>query len=106
MSKRLEALQKMIAANAAPDMSFARYAYAMELKALGRLQESLDAFEQLKSLDAAYVAQYLMAGNVAEALGRKDLARPWYEAGIEKARAKGDTHTLSELQTALGALGN
>ena len=105
MSKRLEALQKMIAANAAPDMSFARYALAMEFKSLGRLDESLAAFDHLKSIDEAYVAQYLMAGNVAEALGKKDVARGWYEQGVEKARAKGDSHTLSELQTALAALG-
>ena len=104
MSKRLEALQKMIAADAAPDKAFARYALAMEFKSLGRLPESLAAFDALKTFDAAYVAQYLMAGNVAEALGNKELARTWYQEGIERARAKGDAHTLSELQTALGAL--
>ena len=104
MSKRLEALQKMIAADAAPDKAFARYALAMEYKSLGRLDESLAAFDALKTFDAAYVAQYLMAGNVAEALGKKDVARAWYEEGVTRARAKGDDHTLSELQTALTAL--
>jgi tetratricopeptide (TPR) repeat protein len=104
MSKRLEALKKMIASNAAPDKSFAHYALAMEYKSLDRHAESLEAFKQLKTLDPEYVAQYLMAGNVCEALGLPDEARAWYGEGIERARAKGDSHTLSELQTALAAI--
>ncbi len=103
MSKRLELLQKMIASGSTDP--FARYALAMELKSLGRLAESLAAFDELQKLDPAYVPQYLMAGNVAEALGDKDGARKWYGEGIVRARAKGDTHTQSEIQTALDALG-
>ena len=103
MSKRLEALQKMLASGTKDP--FAYYAFAMELKSLGRLQESMDAFEKLKALDPGYVAQYLMAGGVAEGLGRKDVAKEWLEEGIARARAKGDDHTLSELQQALSLLG-
>ncbi len=105
MSKRLEALQKMIDSGKAPDMSFARYAFAMELKTLGRLDESLVAFDVLKTHDAAYVAQYLMAGGVAQSLGKIDIARGWFEEGITRAKAKGDGHALSELQQALAAVG-
>ena len=103
MSKRLEALEKMIAAGQG-DLSFARYARALELKGLGRLQESHDEFEELQKADPGYVAQYLMAGGVAEALGRKDDARRWYEEGVIRAWAKGDAHTLGEIQTALSLL--
>jgi tetratricopeptide (TPR) repeat protein len=103
MSKRLEVLQKMIAAGSTDP--FARYALAMELKGLGRLEESLAAFVELRAKDPTYVAQYLMAGGVAEALGKKDEAIAWYDQGIEKAKAKGDGHALSELQTARSALG-
>ena len=102
MSKRLEAIKKMIEGGNRD--AFTLYAYAMELKGLERHQESMTAFEQLRSTDPAYVAQYLMAGGVAEALGNKDDAKSWYEQGIEKARAKGDSHALSELQTALATL--
>ena len=103
MSKRLEALKKMIESGTG-DPSFARYALSLELKSLGRLDESLAAFEELRTRDTKYLAQYLMAGGVAEALGQKDDARAWYEQGIELARAKGETHALSELQQALGLL--
>lgn len=99
MSKRLEAIQKMLAAgNKDP---FTRYAFAMELKSLGRLDESLAAFEALRGDDPSYVPQYLLAGGVAESLGKKADARRWYEEGIARAKAKGDSHALSELQAAL-----
>ncbi len=94
----------MIAAGAG-DQAVARYALAMELKSLGRLEEALKAFEDLRAFDATYVAQYLMAGGVADQLGKKDVARAWFEAGIAAARAKGDHHALGELQSALDALG-
>jgi tetratricopeptide (TPR) repeat protein len=103
MSKRLEVFQKMVAAGSKDPM--ARYALAMELKSLGRLEESLVAFADLRAFDGAYVAQYLMAGGVAEALSKRDEARGLYEEGTVRARAKGDDHALSELQQALSALG-
>lgn len=102
MSKRLEAINKMLAAGQRD--AFTRYALAMELKGLGRNEESLAAFNELREVDPAYVPQYLMAGGVAEALGQKDVARAWYEQGLERARAKGDSHALSEIQTALETL--
>jgi tetratricopeptide (TPR) repeat protein len=102
MSKRLEALQKMIAGGTTDP--FARYALAMELKSLGRLDESAEAFVALRGVDPTYVAQYLMAGGVAEARGKKDEARELYSEGIARAKAKGDGHALSELQQALGAI--
>jgi tetratricopeptide (TPR) repeat protein len=103
MSKRLEAINKMIAAgNKDP---FTRYALAMELKSLDRLDESLAAFDELRASDPAYVPQYLLAGGVAESLGKKDVARSWYQQGIERARASHNDHALSELTQALAALG-
>lgn len=102
MSKRLEAIQKMLAAG--NNDPFTRYALALELKSLGRNDESLAAFEELRAADPTYVPQYLMAGGVAEALGKKDEALRWYDEGIAAARAKGDGHALSELQQARGTL--
>ncbi|GAC1351130.1 MAG: hypothetical protein NVSMB1_01210 [Polyangiales bacterium] len=102
MSKRLEVMQKMVASGSTDP--FARYGLAMELKQLGRLDESLQAFEALRAFDATYLAQYLMAGGVAEGLGKKDVAREWYAEGIDRARVKGDSHAQSELQTALDTL--
>ncbi len=103
MSKRLEAIQKMLAkGNTEP---FTRYAFAMELKSLGRNEESLAAFEELRTTNPEYVPQYLLAGGVCEALGQKDVAKIWYEQGIERAKKSGDSHALSELQSALSLVG-
>ena len=102
MSKRLEMLQKMLASGTKDP--FAHYAYALELKSLERFAESLTAFEKLRELDAKYVPQYLMAGGVAQQLGEHDRAREWFEQGIERARAAGDAHALSDLQQALAEL--
>lgn len=98
MSKRLLFLESMIAGGKAD--AFARYAYALELKSLGRLQDSLAAFGALNAFDGAYVPQYLMAGGVAEALGLRQEALDWYSRGIERAQAVGDGHALSELRAA------
>jgi len=103
MSKRLEVIQKMLAAGNRDPMT--RYALAMELKGLGRTEESLAAFAELRAQDPSYVPQYLMAGGVAESLGKKDEALRWYDEGIAAAQKKGDSHALSELQQARALLG-
>ena len=102
MSKRLLAIEKMIAAgNAEP---FTLYAHAMELKSLERLDESLAAFERLRAAAPAYVAQYLMAGGVCESLTRNEAALAWYDAGIAAAKTAHDDHALSEISAARNAL--
>ena len=37
-------------------------------------------------------------------LGKRDLARTWFEQGIALAKQKGDAHALSELESALAEL--
>ena len=103
MSKKLEMLEKLIAGGSKDPFHF--YAYALELKSLERWSDSLLAFAKLRELDPKYVPQYLMAGGVAQQLGNKDDARTWFEQGIERARAAGNAHALSELQQALAQLG-
>ena len=51
-----------------------------------------------------YLPAYLMLGMLEQALGRADEARATFARGQELARTKGDTHTLSELTSALEAL--
>lgn len=102
MSKRLEAIQKMLAAgNRDP---FTLYAHAMELKSLGRLDESLAAFEVLRAEHPAYVPQFLLAGGVCESLSRNADAIAWYDAGLVVAKKAGDEHASSELGAARTAL--
>lgn len=80
---------------------FAWYGLAMEYKNLGRLEEAVTAFEKLRSLDAAYLAAYHMAGLTLIELGRSQEAKEWLEQGLAVADAKGDLKTRGELQAAL-----
>lgn len=104
MSKRLAMLEGMVAKGAKDP--FAWYALAMEYAGLDRIDDALRTYEKLRELDPTYVPQYLMCGQMLVKAGRVEEARSWMEEGIERARAKGDGHALSELQSALGGLGS
>jgi predicted Zn-dependent protease len=80
------------------------YGLAMEYKKLARYDEALQTFTTLRTKKPDYVAIYLMCGQMLEEIGRKDEAREWMEAGLLQARAKGDSHAVSELEAALATL--
>ena len=80
------------------------YARAMELRSLERLEDSLLAFDEVRTRFADYVPTYLMAAQVALELDRDDDARSWAERGIEQANAKSDGHAARELEQFLAAL--
>jgi len=101
-SKRLAVLEKMIAAGTKDP--FAWYGLAIEYSNLGRIEDALKAFSDLRQLDASYVPMYLMCGTMLAKAGRADEARKWLSEGIDAARDKGDNHALSELQAALAEL--
>ena len=103
MADKVEQFKKFI--EQYPDQPFARYALAMELRKAQRYDESLAAFQDLSERAPDYVATYLMAGQTAEQAGKPDVARTWYQRGLEAAGKKGDGKALGELQDALGALG-
>jgi tetratricopeptide (TPR) repeat protein len=102
MSKRLAYLEK-ITSEGSKD-PFAWYGLALEYSNLGRPDDALATFVKLRALDAGYVPMYLMCGTMLSKLGRADEARDWLTLGIAEAKAKGNTHALSELQDALAAL--
>ncbi|MCL2725508.1 MAG: tetratricopeptide repeat protein [Polyangiaceae bacterium] len=102
MSKRLAFLEKVTSDGT--DDPNAWYGLAMEYRKLERWDEALEAFATLRNKNPDYVAMYLMCGQLLEGVGRKNEAREWLEAGILQARAKGDSHALSELQSALSSL--
>jgi predicted Zn-dependent protease len=108
-SKRLEFLQKLTTSGGSGgsggDDPFAWYGLAMEYRTLDRHDEALATFEALRARNPGYVAMYLMCGQMLEKMGRMADARAWMTAGIEAARAKGDAHAASELESALAALG-
>ncbi|MGD8862400.1 MAG: tetratricopeptide repeat protein [Myxococcales bacterium] len=102
MSKRLEMLEKLI--DRGTSDPFVRYARALELRSLGRLEETLAAFDEVRELHPDYVPTFLMAGQVAIELDRHDEARAWLQQGLRVAEAQGDEHARSELQQALDTL--
>lgn len=101
-NKRLTMLEAMLAKGSADP--FVRYARALELRGLDRLQEAAEAFEELRTLHPRYVPTYLMAGQTYLALGRTEDARAWLTQGVEVAREERDEHARSELQQALDTL--
>ena len=105
-SKRLAALEKMTTGEGGAKKGDALtwYGLAMEYKSLGRPADAIAAFETLRERDPAYVPTYYQAGATLREAGRIDEARAWLTEGIARARAKGDTHALSELEQSLAAL--
>jgi predicted Zn-dependent protease len=96
-SKRLAVIEAILAKGSKDP--FHHYARAMELRSIGRKDEALDALGALTKQHPAYVPTYLMAAQLAQELGRSEEARGFADRGIEKARAGGDDHALSELTT-------
>ncbi len=102
-SKRLQFLEKMVRSGTEDPMAY--YGLAMEYRNLERAPEALALFQQLRARKPDYVAMYLMCGQMVDKLlSDKAMAREWLEAGIEECRRSGNTHALSELESALGEL--
>lgn len=99
MNKRLLMLEKMVESGKAD--SFARYALALEYKKEGQLERAVATFDDLRAADPNYVPQYLMAGQMLIDAGKKTEARGWLEAGLEIARALGNSHAAGEIESAL-----
>ena len=100
---RIAQLEKVLAAR--PDEPFARYALALEHRSRGDLATAASALQELVKRTANYVPAYLMLGQVLQQQDRLEEARAALAAGQSQARDKGDSHALSELTSALVALG-
>ena len=103
MSKRLEMIEKVIAAGSRDP--FHHYARAMELRSLARIDEARAAFDAVEASFPAYVPTYLMAAQLALEVGDTDSARVHVDQGVARARAAGDDHALSELEALRARLG-
>jgi len=101
-NKRLAFLEKVTRDGTEDPLAW--YGLAMEYRKLERWDEALQTFTTLRTRKPDYVAMYLMCGQMLEGIGRKDEAREWMEAGIDKARTKGDAHAVSELESAIALL--
>lgn len=103
-NRRLLYLEKLTAEGTADPLAW--YGLAMEYRKLERWDEALQTFTTLRTRNPDYVAMYLMCGQMLAEAGRSEEARQWLEAGVERAKAKGDGHAVSELEAALGTLGD
>jgi hypothetical protein len=100
---RVEQLRKFITAS--PGEPFPRYALALELKGQGDADGAVAELRGLLQQTPDYLAAYLQLGMLLQSSGRDAEARAVLVKGQEIARQKGDGHTLSELTSALEALG-
>jgi len=100
---RVAQLRKFIEAQ--PQEPFPRYALALELKGQGDSEAAIAELEALLRNAPEYLAAYLQLGMLLQTTGRAADARDTFRSGQEVARRKGDGHTLSELTSALEALG-
>jgi|SRR6185437_8339219 len=101
-TNRLELLKQMVGQD--PANTFARYGLAMEYANSGQLEQAMGEFRSLIQQDENYAAAYYHGGQALEKLGRIAEARSLYEKGIEASTRKGDLHTRSEIEAALGML--
>jgi hypothetical protein len=99
---RVEQLRKFISSN--PGDPFPRYALALELKGQGDADGAVAELQGLLERTPDYLAAYLQLGMLLQSCGRDGDARAIFVQGQEVARKKGDSHTLSELTSALEGL--
>lgn len=88
-----------------PTNTFARYGLAMEYTNSGNLAEAVAEYRKLMETNPEYAAAYFHCGQTLERMGNVDEARATYQQGIEVTTRSGDSHTRTELQTALDILG-
>jgi tetratricopeptide (TPR) repeat protein len=101
-SKRLEFLLKVTSSDKAD--SFTWYALALEYKGLGRIDDALTTFAELRRRDPDYVPMYLMCGTMLAEGGRREEAKDWLSTGLVTAKRKGDTHAAGEIEAALATV--
>jgi len=101
-NKRLAFLEKVTAEGSEDPLAW--YGLAMEYRKLERWDDALQTFTALRTRKPDYVAMYLMCGQMLSEANRKEEARAWLESGMKEARAKGDSHALGEIESALSTL--
>lgn len=102
MTQRLAMIEAMIAKGSTDPFLF--YGRAMEMRSVGRLEDALAAFAEVRAQFADYVPTYLMAAQVAVELSKPDVAQRWLEQGLEAAKRAGDAHAQAELQSLLSSI--
>lgn len=92
---RLEQLQSLLADS--PQDSFLLFALAKEYETQGDDQQARQHYDQLRQADPDYIGLYYHLGKLLERQQDPAGAVAVYRDGIERARAAGDLHAMSEL---------
>lgn len=98
MNERIEKLLSFL--QSTPDDSFLNHALALEYIKLGDDTGAARLFEKNLAHDTGYVATYYHYAKLLERLGSQQKAIEIYEQGMQVAKAAGDMHAFSELQSA------
>jgi len=99
MSSNIATLAKRLKEH--PDDSFIKFALALELIKVGKLNQAVILFESIVKDDPDYIGVYYHLGEQYALQGENKKALETYKAGIEAAGKLNDTHAESELSTAL-----
>lgn len=99
---RIELLQKMLEKD--PGDSFCCYWMAQEYLKLGDIDHAVNWFDRTIAADPDYCYAYFHKARALEMGGRLTEAQTTLRAGLERARAQGDSHAIGELQSYLGQI--
>ena len=98
MNGRIEKLLAFLVET--PNDCFLNHALALEYVKQDTDKEALVYFEKNLEFDPNYIATYYHLGKLYERTNDPDSAVAIYAKGMERARAAGDNHSYSELQSA------
>lgn len=100
---RIEAVKALLARS--PQDVFLHYSLGMELSAAGDRTAAVASFRRCIELDKQYLPAYVEAGKALRSAGEPAAAREIFSAGLELARAKGESHTADYIRDQLEGLG-
>jgi Tfp pilus assembly protein PilF len=95
---RIAQLKEFLTRN--PQDSFLQHALALEHLKRGEEAAARSLFESLLQRDPGYVGSYYHLARLLERQNDRAAALHWYEAGMQQARDKNDTHAYNELRAA------
>lgn len=87
-----------------PQDPFCLYGLAFEYAKIGEDDKAIDYFDQTIAIDADYFYAYYHKAVVQKKQGNSQAARVTASAGLQRARAAGDGHTVEELEALLDEL--
>jgi tetratricopeptide (TPR) repeat protein len=102
MSERMAQLKQLLEAE--PNDPFCLYGLAQEHAGAGDDVLAVDYYERAIAADPYYCYAYYHMARSLERLGRADHARQALEAGLARARERGDAHACAEIEEYLGSL--